>query len=40
MLHKKSGKIARFRRDNNVWVLDVFVNEPAESEASPFVRQG
>ena len=30
MIHKASGRVTRFRRDRNVWVLDAYVNDEGD----------
>ena len=41
MIHKASGRRTRFRRERNVWVLDVIVEEEAEANTDePFHRRG
>lgn len=37
MLNKNTNVASRFRRDRNVWVLDVFVN--AEDKQGDFARR-
>ena len=32
MLHKASNKATRFRRDRNIWVLDVFVGKNSDGD--------
>ena len=40
MLHKESGRRTRFRRERNIWVLDVIVEEECEEQnGKPFQRQ-
>ena len=36
MVHKPSGRVSRFRRDKNVWILDAMV----EADETSFHRQG
>ena len=40
MIHKASGRTTRFRRERNVWVLDVIVEEEPENTDGPFHRRG
>ena len=40
MIHKQSGRRTRFRREKNVWVLDVIVEEDANNTDEPFHRRG
>ena len=40
MIHKASGRTTRFRRERNVWVLDVVVEEQIEHADEPFHRRG
>ena len=35
MIHKKSGRVSRFRREKNIWILDAFA-----SVTTGFQRQG
>ena len=32
MIHKKSKRVSRFKRDRNVWVLDAYVPKPGHIE--------
>ena len=40
MIHKDSGRRTRFRREKNVWVLDVIVEEDVNNTDEPFHRRG
>ena len=39
MIHKPSGRIARFRRERNIWILDAIIELDEENERS-FRRRG